>query len=238
MPKSNITTAAFLAGATTLAVSLPVMAAERSYDLADFDGVKISSGLSAEVSVGEEFSVTAEARTRRTLDHLNIRVRSGTLMVERSGSWTDFSLFSARRDATIRITLPALTNIEATAGSDVYVDGATSDDFQATSSSGADLELANANLGSAEFNVSSGADLTAQGSCETLAARSSSGSGVDATDLVCQSVEAHASSGGDIEVHATQSVNAHASSGGDVSIAGSPAVVEKHESSGGDVNLN
>ncbi len=113
MKISQVTTAAYLAGATTLAVSLPAFAEQRSYDLSGFNGVAISSGLSAEVEIGPQFTVTAEASSRRTLNRLDIRVRGDTLIVERDSSWLDFSLFSARRDATIRITLPDLKLIRA-----------------------------------------------------------------------------------------------------------------------------
>ncbi len=64
MTRSTITTAAFLAGVTTLAVSLPTMAAEKRLGLKGFD-------LSVEQSVGdldiygnqgtlEEFKISSE----------------------------------------------------------------------------------------------------------------------------------------------------------------------------------
>lgn len=49
MVKSTTTsTAAFLAGVTTLAVSLPLMAAERNFDAAGFEGSTAASEVSAE----------------------------------------------------------------------------------------------------------------------------------------------------------------------------------------------
>lgn len=46
MTISKIPMAAFLAGATTLSVSLPAFAAERQFDLTGFDQVEVSAGLS------------------------------------------------------------------------------------------------------------------------------------------------------------------------------------------------
>lgn len=57
MRKSKITTAAFLAGATTLAVTLPSMADKRGPD-----GIRISSDISVEVDAGSEFLTNARMR--------------------------------------------------------------------------------------------------------------------------------------------------------------------------------
>ncbi len=237
MKFSQVSTAAYLAGVTTLAVSLPAFAEQRSYNLCGFDGIAISSGLSAEVEIGPEFTVTAEASSRRTLNRLDIRVRGDTLIVERDRGWLDFSLFAARRDATIRITLPDLKLIRASAGSDVYVSGQYGDSLRAETSSGADLDLDNVSGSSLQFKASSGSDLRAEGACGSLDVTASSGANIRADALICKEIAAHVSSGADISAHATDTVTARASSGGDVRISGSPAVVDKSESSGGDVHL-
>ncbi|MGR3291908.1 MAG: head GIN domain-containing protein [Paracoccaceae bacterium] len=238
MKFSKISTAAFLAGVTTLAVTLPVQAEKRNYDLTGFSRVEVSAGLSVEVEIGPDFEVSAEAGSTRTLNRLDIRVRGDKLVVTRDTSWTVFSIFATRRDATIRVTLPELAAIEARSGSDVNVYGDYGDSLHAKVSSGAELDLTNVSGVSLRFDASSGSDLRAEGSCGELDISSSSGASIRVEALICDDVEAHGSSGSDIRAHATNTVTASASSGGGVRISGSPDEISLNESSGGNVHIN
>lgn len=238
MTGSKITTAAFLAGATTIAVSLPAFGSERDFDLSGFDKIVVSSGLSAEIEIGDAYSVSAESSSNRALDRLDIRVKGNTLYIERDSRWSDWSIFAARRDATVKVSLPDLTQIAASAGSDVFVSGDYGNGLVAKSSSGSDLQLDQLEGGTFSFEASSGSTLRAEGNCGELDAASSSGASIRADELHCGAVEASASSGSDIWVHANETVNAQASSGADVRVSGSASVFEKSESSGGDVHRN
>ncbi|MEE9389269.1 MAG: head GIN domain-containing protein [Paracoccaceae bacterium] len=238
MKITKTTTAAFLAGATTLAVSLPAFSQEREYDLTGFNSVDVSAGLSVELEIGPDFEVVAEASNNRTLKQLDITVRGDKLIVSRDSGWLDFSLFSARRDATIRITLPDLTAIQASSGADVFVTGDYGDSLRASTSSGAELDLENVSGQSLRFKASSGSELRAQGECGALDVSSSSGASIRVDELSCNVVDATASSGSDIRAFASKSAVAHASSGGGVRITGSPEQIERSESSGGSVKVN
>ena len=70
-----------------------------------------------------------------------------------------------------------------------------------------------------------------------MRADASSGSDLEARDLICQNGEADASSGSDISIHVTGSVNADVSSGADVDVYGSPTDVRTDKSSGGSVSI-
>lgn len=238
MKNSKVTTAAFLAGATTLAVSLPAFAEEREFDLSDFDAISVSSGLSAEIEIGDDFSVSAESGSSRALNKLDIKVKGRTLYIERDSSWTDWSIFAARRDATVKVSLPDLKRIDASAGSDVFVSGDYGDGLEASADGGADLELDDVTGGTFRLDASSGSTLRAEGECSVLEVSSSSGASIRADDLECDTVEARASSGADIRVYASEAVRAVASSGADVRVKGEPAEIDKKESSGGDVHLD
>ncbi len=238
MKIAKTSTAAFLAGATTLAVSLPAFSEERAFDLTGFERVDVSAGLSVEVEIGPDFEVVAEASSARTLKQLDIKLRGDKLIVTRDSGWLDFSLFSARRDATIKITLPGLTAIEASSGSDVFVTGDYGDSLRAATSSGAELDLENVSGQSLRFEASTGSELRAVGVCGELDVNSSSGASIRVDELNCKAVDAHASSGGDIRAFASDSAVASASSGGGVRISGSPEQIERNESSGGSVRVN
>ncbi len=104
-------------------------------------------------------------------------------------------------------------------------------------SSGADLDADG--IDSAEFSasVSSGADAELSGSCGTLKANASSGADLEAEGLKCTNVVANASSGADLTAFASQSLTADASSGGDITVYGGPQNTDIDKSSGGDVTI-
>ena len=77
--------------------------------------------------------------------------------------------------------------------------------------------------------------MTLKGKAENLKASASSGSDLQAGDLIANHVDASASSGGDVLIHAVKSLKANASSGGDVSYKGNPETEDVSTSSGGDV---
>lgn len=234
---SRMSTAAFIAGVTTLSVSLPMMAEERKYDVTGFQEVSIAEGLSAQIEIGPDFDVSAQSPSKRDLDRLSIEVRGNRLIVERDASWLDFSLFAARRQANVKISLPEMKAISASSGSDVYVSGEYGDRLTAEASSGADLELDDVTGSKLKIRASSGSDLRVEGACETLDIASSSGASIRADDLVCQDVTADASSGADIRVHATATLRAEASSGAGIRISGRPEVLDSDESSGGSIRI-
>jgi len=238
MKISKVSTAAFLAGATTLAVTLPAIAQGRVYQLSGFDQVEISSGISVDVMIGPDFEVTAQAGSRRTLNRLDISVQDGKLVVTRSGGWLDYSLFSPPRDVTVQITLPTLTAIEAKAGSDVFVTGDYGDSLTAQVSSGAEIDLENVKSASLRFSAASGSDLRADGVCGSLDVSTSGGASILTTGLSCSEVSAHASSGSEIQAYASSAAVVSASSGGLVRISGEPEKIVRNERSGGNVIVN
>jgi len=75
MKKSKISTAAFLAGVTTLAVSLPVLAEQRSYDTQGFGDIFVSDGLVVDTSPNAEHANTVQTASDRTLRRPGARER-------------------------------------------------------------------------------------------------------------------------------------------------------------------
>lgn len=77
-----------------------------------------------------------------------------------------------------------------------------------------------------------------RGSCRSLDAEASSGSGLDTSRLVCENVTVRASSGSDVEVAASRELTAQVSSGADVEVKGAPVVRKVNKSSGGSVEFH
>jgi len=225
------------ASAALLLAAAPALAETRTIELPAFTALDISSGIDAIVTVGGAQSITVEAKDKRLLDDLQLKVDGDTLKAYFDWSLFDIFSFGDRDKIKLTITVPALDKIEASAGSDVEATGVTGDNLEFGSSSGAELTLRAVAGQAIDLNASSGAGLRIDGTCVDGKANSSSGSDLDAEHLTCATMDANSSSGSDLEVHASKSVKANASSGSDLTIYGNPAEVDQEASSGSDIKL-
>ena len=252
------TTAAYLAGVTTLAVSLPVMAETRNFDLEGFDEVVVGRGIDVDLTEGEAFSVTAEADRRHMLKRLKITKEGSRLVISRKKSWRDMSLLSRRFEASVDVTLPVLRRLDASSGADVDIDGgfsgpmkiiassgaavqmdgASPDTLGVIASSGSSVEMENVQAGQVEIDASSGSTVEIAGACDSLDAEASSGSDIDAGAFECKTGDLATSSGARVDAHASEAVTADASSGSRIEVAGSPTDIERDTKSGGRIKVN
>jgi len=225
------------ASAALLLLAAPALAETRTIELPAFTALDISSGIDAVVTVGGVQSIVVEAKDSRLLDDLQLKVEGNTLKAYYDWSFFDIFSFGDRDQIKLTISVPALKKIEASAGSDVVASGVTGDTLEFGSSSGADLSLSGVAGKLIELDASSGAGIKIQGTCEDGKANASSGSDLDAEDLLCATMDANSSSGSDLEVYASKSIKANASSGSDLSVYGNPAEVDQEASSGSDIKI-
>lgn len=228
--------------AVILGVALLPVAARaesRTYEFGTFEKLDISSGIDAVVSVGAEQSIRAES-TNVDLNELILDVRDGTLFA--SAEWDDGNLFDllilGDREIVLHITVPSLTAVTASSGSDTDVTGMAGDAVTLNASSGSDLELRAVAAKTVSIDASSGSDIDVSGTCETATIDISSGSDLNAADLKCAAVTIEASSASDAKVFASASVDIKASSGSDVEVTGNPAEVAQDASSGADISID
>lgn len=208
----------------------------RTFDMKGFDAVSVSSGISVEILIGPQQLVEVEFDSKSALDRLKLNVRDNVLFVSRKSGFLDFLSFG-NRDLEVLISLPQLNSVSASSGSDVQVSGNYSAVLVAKSSSGANLSLEEISARNVTLNASSGANIDAEGTCETLTAASSSGADINANDLECSDAIAKASSGADLDIFASDSITAHVSSGADIKVSGNPHTRDVNQSSGGDVKF-
>jgi hypothetical protein len=216
------------------ALVLPAVAAAatRTYDVAGFEEVRVSAGISADIRIGSSQSVVAEIKSGDFAD-LQIEVDGKVLKIGRpQRGW----LSAGRRpDYHVHIVTPALRSLHASSGADAKILGSLAGDFAADASSGADIDVADLKGEQVRLEASSSGHITIAGSCTAVAAEASSGSDIDAGGLKCMQATVQASSGSDISVSASNSVTGGASSGADIRIAGGASVVQVSRSSGADV---
>ena len=226
-----------LTAASVVALGLAgtASAETRTYDVGAFNKIDISAGLDLEFTGGEAQSITVE-NTKGDFSDIEVLVRGDTLVLKRKKNM-NWGWNRKRERYGITVSAPEISELEASSGSDVSGRSMSGDDIVIDVSSGADVTVTGVDGGTVTVETSSGSDASVSGSCITVRAKSSSGSDIDARDLICQTGYADASSGSDTSIHVTGSVDAEASSGADVDVYGSPTDVQSDKSSGGSVSI-
>ncbi len=120
----NIPTSTTFAAAV-LFVSPAALAETRSFDLPAFDEIQVSSGIKAEIVVGSDQSVLVEAESDDDFDELEISVRNGKLSIGLDqGFFRSLSgMLSEAPDITAFVTVPGLTELDASSGAAVQAKG-------------------------------------------------------------------------------------------------------------------
>lgn len=236
----------FAAGLISMALTATAEAQERDFDLSGFEGIDIATGIDANVSQADQFSVRARSASGDALDNLRLDVEGGVLRARFETSFLDFilggglvgMLFNSGNAVTLDITLPVLSTASASSGANIDVRDLAGTTLELDASSGSSVSLDGITLENLTISASSGSDVEARGQAEHIRFDASSGSDIDAEGLSAASAELSASSGSDIAARVTRSVKAEASSGADIDISGNPSDRDTDASSGGDISFD
>ena len=190
----------------------------------DFTVVSASEGLDVFVSQGSDFEISVEA-DENIIDLIGTDIRDGKLKVHAIEN-------IGRATKKIYVTLPEVTGLYASSGSDLVSQGVIeADKIKLDSSSGADINV-ELDADEVDANSSSGSDIRINGQANLLYADASSGSDIRAKEFLVKTCNASASSGADISVNVSESLTADASSGADISYTGEANVQTKKSVSG------
>jgi hypothetical protein len=202
--------ALFLFAATLAA---PALAAEKTFDLKNFEAVSVSAGIKAEVSVGGDYSVRAVGEAE-DIARLDIRVEDNALDIGRKRTEMPWR---KRGPLTVHVRLPKLKAFDVSSGAHAGATGVAGGPFA--------------------MDASSGGHLSVSGSCDALSVDVSSGGHIEGEGLKCRTGAADASSGGHASIHVADSLVADASSGGHIEVYGDPENVTTETSSGGNISI-
>lgn len=223
-----------VASLVALGLAGAASAETRTYDVGAFTNIDISAGLDLAFEAGGAQAISVENDTGDFSD-IDVFVRGDTLVLKRKKN--NWGWGKRRLRYGITVSAPQISGVEASSGSDVSGRNMSGSDVRIEVSSGADVTVTGVDGGTVSIETSSGSDANVAGTCETVRADSSSGSDIEARDLICQNGYADASSGSDIAIHASSSVSADASSGADIDVYGNPTDVDSDKSSGGSVSI-
>lgn len=202
---------------------------EETREVSDFDGVEVSHGLQAKVTVGAR-SVRVSG-DEKNLSRLRTEVVDGKLVVRmEKNSWHD-----STRGVHVTISTPKLTSVEASGGAEVEAEATPAESFSVEASGGADVTVRNVDAKRLKVEASGGGEVTLKGRADKAEMDASGGAGVHAKELALRSLDVDASGGADIEASPSERITGEASSGSSVHVNGSPSQREVSTSSGADV---
>ncbi len=202
---------------------------EQKRDHTDFTGVSVQSGMDLYITQGNEFSVVVVVDDNLQ-DNILTDVYKGNLRVKLEGN------FSKSNQMEIRVTLPRLTHLQASGGSDIFGQNAfTIDDLNIQISGGSDAKL-DLRGNKLILQASGGSDMLLEGKVNEIQAEVSGGSDIKAKNLVTAICRVQASGGSDAWVHATQEADLSASGSSDIHIYGKPGQLRERTSSASDIH--
>jgi len=202
---------------------------KQTRDVGSFNKIDVNRGLNVIIEQADSYFVEVEADDN-LLPLITTRVENGTLVIS-----TDKNIDEASAK-NVYVKVPELTEIETSSGSSIRTQGKyTGTNMAVKSSNGshAELELEFDNI---SCETSSGSSVSVKGKALKLTTDSSSGSQIEARNLLANDVVSESTSGSSTDIHPILSLNGKASSGSSISYDSSPKTVSKEESSGGSVS--
>lgn len=110
----------------------------RSYDLKDFDSIRIDGVAEIEVTIADEFKVELTTDDN-LLDYVVVEVRHGTLVIDQDDDIGDLDTDDGFR---FRISMPAFVALRIDGVGDVEADGLVNDSFELRVDGVGNVELA------------------------------------------------------------------------------------------------
>ncbi|MDC0711929.1 DUF2807 domain-containing protein [Stigmatella sp. ncwal1] len=204
-----------------LCLSFGALAQEQTREVDDFQGVSVSSGIKARVSVGPKSvrisgDEEAVARVRTSVDDGNLVVTMGK---GRGGG------------VLLTISSPEVTHVEAASGASVEAQASATPTFTIEASGGAEVSVNSLDSAKVEVDASGGAEVTLKGRADLLQVEASGGSEIHGQALHLKALEAEASGGTRVKANPSERVEAEASGGSSIHVDTQPT--QRHVSTSG-----
>lgn len=202
---------------------------EENRKVDNFDAISVGYGIDVHLHQSNKTSVSVKAK-KEIMEHIITEVENGTLVIK-VDNWK-----RAKGKMEVTIYVPALQEISASGGSDVYGKGSWKmDNLEINLSGGSDFEM-ELTANKIKCNASGGSDIDLIGSADKIDISCSGGSDVEARKFKVKHCNVSASGGSDVEVHVTESIDASASGASDITYKGNPSQVKVHSSGSSDIS--
>jgi hypothetical protein len=193
------------------------MPTARTYQVGSFDAISLGGAHDVVVRTGGAPSVRAEG-PGSTLDRLEIDVEGGVLRIRDKGSW-----FSGGNDgeATIHVTVPALTAASIGGSGDIRIDRISGSSFRGAVGGSGDLLVGTLEVQDARFSIGGSGSIEAGGGRSSHIDLSIAGSGdVDAGGVSSRTARVSIAGSGDALVNVSDVVRGSVAGSGDVTVRG------------------
>jgi len=194
-----------------------------------FTGIEISRGLELEIEQSSETSITVIA-DKNLQNHISTDINNGILTIT---SDVDIKDAASKR---IVVKLPNITSLQASSAA--FIKGNNTikgQNIELTTSSAAEIKMS-LEAENVTAECSSAGSMQLRGKTLKLEVDASSGSVLDAEQLLANDIISDASSGSVIDVHPLVSLKAAASSGSSITYHNEPKIISKDSSSGGSIS--
>lgn len=186
----------------------------KEYDFKDFTRVSVGWGMNVKIDQSDSYSVEVKTSSE------NLKY----LKVEKSGNklrfYIDKRSWHKRGNIYVKITMPVLTDLELSGGSEGKVNmDVSGKSFSANLSGGSELHC---NLKCADINMelSGGSEVSISGKGNDLKIEGSGGSEFKMKDFAVDNVDADLSGGSEVSITMNGKLNVNASGGSEITFYG------------------
>jgi hypothetical protein len=196
----------------------------------DFTSIEVSNAIDLIIEQSDKTEIIVEADDNLQKS-ITTKVENGVLIVA-----CDYNSFINIESKKVTVKMPVIEALRASSASSINsVNTLKGVNISLRTSSAAAMNL-NITSDNIDCKSSSGSSISIEGMALSLKTTASSGSDINANDLLANEVNAVASSGATINVHPIVSLKAKASSGSNINYNTTPKTVEKRTSSGASID--
>lgn len=213
---------------TSLLVAAPALAADRTYAVGPFNRITAVGPHEVRVITGRQQTVHASG-DQSAIDGLDIAVQNGELRI---ATQKTAGRFFHMGNATITVTVPALTAASLIGSGDMRIDHVAGPAFSAVLKGSGDMTVSRSEAERLDLALTGSGDMVLAGRC-TAASVAVHGSGdLDAANLRCQNVQVALSGSGDVAIGAAGTANLTLAGSGDIVVTGGARCTKVKRGSG------
>ncbi|MBC5841319.1 DUF2807 domain-containing protein [Flavobacterium sp. F-380] len=195
-----------------------------------FKSIEVSNAIDLVLEQSDKTEITVEADDN-LISSIRTRIENGVLVID-----CDYNSFLDIESKKVIVKMPLIEELKASSSSSISgTNTLKGEEIVIRASSAANIKL-DLEYDRVNAKASSASTIVMYGLALDLNANSSSGSEIEADDLLSNEVIAAASSGASIKTHPIVRLKAKASSGGSIEYSKTPKSMERRVSSGGSVD--
>lgn len=196
----------------------------------DFKSIEVGNAIDVVLEQSNKAAITVEADDN-LIDGISTRIENGVLIIS-----CDYNSFLNVESKKVTVKMPFIEELKASSAASITGKNAIKGEeiiIRASSAANIKLDLEYDRINA---KASSASTIVLYGLALDLTANASSGSEIEANDLLSNEITAKASSGASVIIHPIVNLKAKASSGGSIQYSKTPQSMERKASSGGSID--